>query len=217
MKLKQTLTRKITRSRLDEFLKAHGSDGRTLNIGFGGVPHRSFFPNTITLDIAKSGNPAILGDAYFLPFTNGSFEIVLCTEVLEHLTEPQKAIDEIKRVLKKRGKLILTTRFLFPLHDIPSDYFRFTKYGLGYLLRDWNMVQITEETDTIETLAVLLQRIAFQCEILHFKPLKGLFHLLAHVVKHLGFIITREYGVWYDGVPEQKVMTSGYYVVAMKI
>lgn len=122
----------------------------------------------------------------------------------------------MRRVVKKRGKLILSTRFLFPLHDTPSDYFRYTKYGLRYLLRDWDVVQITEETNTIETLAVLLQRIAFQCDILHFKPLKGLFHLIAHLSKHLGFIITREYGVYYENVPEQKVMTSGYYVVAAK-
>jgi len=46
------------------------------------------------------------------------------------------------------------------------------------------------------TLGVLLQRISFQCEILHFKPLKGLFHLMAHIVKQARLMITKEYGVF---------------------
>ena len=210
------LTRKITRHKLAEFLSKQESDGKTLNIGGGSLEYSSYFGNTVVLDIAQSTGPDILGDAHFLPLRDESFDIVVCTEVLEHLKEPQKAIDEMKRVVKKGGKLLLTTRFIFPLHETPSDYFRYTKYGLRYLLRDWDIVQITEETNTMETLAVLLQRLALQCEILHFKLFKGLFYLMAHIVKHFGFIITKEYGVFYQNIPEDKIMTSGYYVVAVR-
>ena len=214
--LKQALTSKITRSKLDDFLKTHRSCGKTLNIGCANLRYTSYFPYMVALDIDKTKEPDIAGDTHYLPLIDESFDVVLCTEVLEHLKEPQKAIDDMRRVLKKGGKLILTTPFIFPLHDTPSDYFRYTKYGLRYLLRDWDIAQITEETDTMGTLAVLLQRIAFQCEILHFKPLKGLFHLMAHLIKNLGPIITREYGTFYKNVPEQNIMTSGYYVVAVK-
>ncbi|MBU2536717.1 MAG: class I SAM-dependent methyltransferase [Chloroflexota bacterium] len=215
--MKQLLTNKITRGELNKFLKTHSGAGKTLNIGSGGLQSSNYFPNVIGLDISKAATPDILGDSHYLPFKEESFDVILCTEVLEHLKQPQKAIDEMRRVVKRGGELLLTTRFIFPLHDTPCDYFRYTKYGLRYLLRDWNVVQITEETDTIGTLAVLLQRIAYQCEVLRFKPFKGLFHLWAHLTKRLGFIVTKEYGVFYDRILEQKIMTSGYYVVAIKM
>ena len=73
------------------------------------------------------------------------------------------AIAEMKRVLKPGGKLLLTTRFVFPLHDVPNDYFRFTKYGLQHLLKDgWEIIELEDETSTKDTIAALLQRIGFR-------------------------------------------------------
>lgn len=46
-------------------------------------------------------------DAHFLPYDDNFFDLVICTEVIEHLDDPQKAIKEMKRVLKKSGKLII--------------------------------------------------------------------------------------------------------------
>ena len=76
-------------------------------------------------------NPEIVGDAQEMPFADATYSTILCTEVLEHIPDPQKAVDEMYRVLKPGGTLILTTRFLFPVHDAPGDYWRFTPYGPG--------------------------------------------------------------------------------------
>jgi len=209
------VTRKITRDNLDSFLKNHVTNDKTLDIGSGSSLHADYFPNSLGLDIARSRNPDIIGDAHSLPFRDGSFDCILCTEVLEHLREPQKAINEMRRVLRDGGKLILTTRFIFPLHDTPDDFYRFTKYGLRYLLRDWDIIEIREETDTIGSIAVLIQRMALQCRF--FLPRSDLFlHVIAHITKRFGFIIKKEYGVFYEHIPEEKIMTSGYYVVALK-
>ena len=217
-KLKEIIiTRKITRESMDKFLKKHATKTKTLDVGCGNSRYSRYFPNNVGFDIMKSRNVDVVGDVHSLSFKNDSFDVVLATEVLEHLIEPQQAINEMKRVLKDRGKLILTTRFIFPLHDTPHDYYRYTKYGLKYLLREWEITEMEEETDTIECIAVLIQRIAFQCNILYFKPFKPIFHLAAHFIKHFGFIITKEYGVVHKNIPEKNIMTSGYYVVAIKI
>jgi len=201
---------------MDKFLKNHTTKTKTLDVGCGNSRYSRYFPETVGFDITKSQNVDVVGDADLLPFKDKTFGVVLATELLEHLKEPQRALNEMKRVLWEGGKLILTTRFIFPLHDTPHDYYRYTKYGLKYLLREWGILEIKEETDTLGCIAVLIQRIAFQCDILYFKPFKNLFHIISHIIKHFGFIITKEYGVVHKNILEKNIMTSGYYVVAVK-
>lgn len=69
-----------------------------------------------------------------LPFKESSFDIVLCTEVLEHVPEPQLLLQESHRVLRPGGVLILTTPFLVPVHEAPYDFYRYTVHGLEHLL-----------------------------------------------------------------------------------
>jgi SAM-dependent methyltransferase len=76
---------------------------------------------------------------------NETFDIVVCTEVLEHTLHPFKAIDEIKRILKTGGILLLTTPFDFRIHGPLPDCWRFTEHGLKVLLADF-------ESSTIEAL-----------------------------------------------------------------
>ena len=78
----------------------------------------------------------VVGDAHQLPFSDESFQAVLMEEVLEHCSQPWKAIEEAHRFLVPNGLLLLTTRFLFPIHGAPEDFFRFTFYGIEHLLRD---------------------------------------------------------------------------------
>lgn len=94
---------------------------------------------------------------------------------------------------KKGGKLILTTCFIFPLHDIPNDYYRFTKYGLRHLFTDWEILELKEATDTLTAIAVLLQRIGYQYKILKFKPFKLFFLALVKLISPLSFIIIKEF------------------------
>jgi SAM-dependent methyltransferase len=141
---------------------------------------------------------------------------VLCTEVLEHLPEPQKAVDEIFRVLKPGGTLLLTTRFLFPIHDAPHDYFRFTKYGLRYLLRGFEILKLEEETDSVGTLAVLLQRLGMQAETLGRAPMRAGWLVAAQCMRPFSFLITREFGDSRRQAAETGIMTSGYHVACRK-
>jgi SAM-dependent methyltransferase len=68
-----------------------------------------------------------------LPFRDESFTVVFCCCVLEHVPDPQKAVIEIFRVLETGGTAIISLPFVFQMHDAPSDYYRFTKYGVEML------------------------------------------------------------------------------------
>ncbi len=188
----------------------------TLDIGAQNGPYAARFPNRIGLDIRTGAGVRIIGDAQALGIRDASFPMVLCTEVLEHLPEPQRAIDEMYRVLEPGGTLVLTTRFLFPIHDAPHDYFRFTKYGLRHLLRRFEILDLAEETDAVGTLAVLLQRLGMQAETLGRTPLRSIWLLAAQAARPFSFLITREYGDSRRLTPERGIMTSGYHVACRK-
>jgi SAM-dependent methyltransferase len=75
----------------------------------------------------------VVGRIEYLPFPADKFDAVICTEVLEHVPEPQQVLDELYRILKPGGIICLTTPQGWGVHQEPYDYFRFTCYGLSYL------------------------------------------------------------------------------------
>lgn len=215
-RLGRPLSAKLTRATLDRFVEAHASRGRTLDIGAQNGPYAAFFPNRIALDIRRGLGVRVIGDAQAIGLVDGVFDVVLCTEVLEHLPEPQRAIDEMFRVLKPGGTLLLTTRFLFPIHDAPHDYFRFTKYGLRYLLRRFDILELREETDSLGAIAVLVQRLGMQARTIGPASARAFWLVGARIVRPFGFLIAQEYGDSRRLTPETGIMTSGYHVACRK-
>jgi SAM-dependent methyltransferase len=211
------LSAKLSRARLDAFLKTQASSARTLDIGGGSKPYRKYFPNSVSVDILAREGVDVVGDAHDLHmFKDAEFDIILSTEVLEHLHTPEKALSEMHRTLKSGGTLILTTRFIFPLHNVPGDFFRFTPYGLHHLLRNFSKIDISEEASTIETVAVLLERMAFQTDTLGMKSLSFVWLILSKVTRLFKWLITAEYGDVTRETKVKSVMSSGYYVIAVK-
>ena len=85
------------------------------------------------------------GDIRVLPLRSNALDGVVCLEVLEHVPEPQRAADEIHRVLKPGGRLVLTVPFMTGYHGKTGayeDYFRFTHSGLTWLLRRFRRVHV---------------------------------------------------------------------------
>ena len=215
-RLERRVTGKLTRPPLERFLRAHATEALTLDLGSSAGFYRAIFPHRVSLDIRAVPGVQVVGDAHALCFGDATFDTVLCTEVLEHLPDPQRGIDEMFRVLADDGTLLLTTRFLFPIHDAPGDFFRYTRYGLQHLLRRFEDVDIVEESDPLGTIAILLQRLGIQAETLGWRPLRLGWHLLARVVRHLSFLITAQYGDSQGTPLAHAVMTSGYYVRARR-
>ena len=90
--------------------------------------------------------------AIVIKWESNYFDTVIATEVLEHLYEPQRAIDEIYRVLKPGGICILSTRFIYPYHPGPKDYYRFTWDSLNSLFRRFSNVEIYHHGNRIQAL-----------------------------------------------------------------
>lgn len=112
--------------------------GRLLDVGCGGRPYEAWIPAGVRyfgLETSASvaSRPDAWGLATELPFEDGSFDTILCTQVIEHLAEPAAAFQEMARVLGNGGRLILTAPQAWFLHEEPFDFYRYTRFGLEHL------------------------------------------------------------------------------------
>jgi len=115
--------------------RSHLIRGATLELGVGEHPFCRE-GTVVSLDVEVTYGPDIQGDAHALPFVSGAFDTVIASQVFEHLHTPSAALDEVQRVLRPGGHLLLAVPFLFFLHQEPHDYQRFTSHGIGELFRD---------------------------------------------------------------------------------
>jgi SAM-dependent methyltransferase len=109
-------------------------DGRVLDYGCAEVPYRRFFGAAVDYVAADlPGNPhaslEIRSDGT-LPLEDASFDAVMSTQVLEHVTEPRVYLAECYRVLRPGGRLLLSTHGFMAYHPDPVDYWRWTCAGL---------------------------------------------------------------------------------------
>lgn len=208
--------KKITRERLHAWLAPYATEERILDIGAGTIDKDPLFPNRFTIDHDASCKPDLVADVHNLPFSDNEFQTILCREVLEHCIDPAKAVHEMMRVLKPGGTLLLTTRFLFPLHEAPHDYWRFTKYGLQHLFSDWKILEIKEETQPFSCMGVLLQRIVLQTRLKANKPSKAILRVFARALPFFDRMVVKEFGDIRKEHEETMTMSSGIYIRVTK-
>jgi SAM-dependent methyltransferase len=115
---------------------------RTLDAGAGEGQYAHYFARQryCSVDLAV-GDAAwdysrldVLADLTALPFRTGAFDAAINMVTLEHLREPALALSEIARTLSPGGRLLLAAPHEWEVHQKPHDYFRYTRYGLQYLL-----------------------------------------------------------------------------------
>lgn len=134
--------------------------GVVMDVGAKHAPYRARVPTTeyLTLDIRPGPGVDIVGDLHEVPREGESLDTVIATEVLEHCYDPARAVAEIHRLLRPGGVCVLSTRFLFPFHPDPHDYFRFTGEGLAHLFGSFATVEIRPLGNRLHAAWMLLPR-----------------------------------------------------------
>ncbi|MBJ7329691.1 MAG: methyltransferase domain-containing protein [Solirubrobacteraceae bacterium] len=140
---------------------------RVLDAGAGEAPYRPLFTHCEyrTHDWEASPHPGaqsadVIADLAELPLPDDDIDLVVCTEVLEHVPEPGRALRELARVLRPGGRLLLTVPFVGELHEEPHDYYRYTPYGLEHLLTQAGFTDVDVQ------------------------PLTGWYSTFAHILRH---------------------------------
>ena len=119
---------------------------KILDFGCGDARYKEIISrkNSYTgVDVKISGHPEdnknydMLWDNNKLPFLDESFDVVVCTEVLEHVEELNITIQELRRVLKKGGLMFITMPFIWAEHEKPYDFRRFTSFGIKKVFTDY--------------------------------------------------------------------------------
>lgn len=116
--------------------------GLILDAGAGECQYKKFFTNHtyvgIDLGIGQQDwnyhNLDVISNLENLPFKDNSFDSILCIQVLEHVKEPLLVLQELNRVLKNDGQLYLSVPQGWCVHQAPYDFYRYTNYGIHYLL-----------------------------------------------------------------------------------
>ena len=203
------------------------TNGRVLDIGCGRQPLMGHLHPSCTyfgLDYLPTGQklydaqPNVFGDAHMLPFVDGTFDTVLLLEVLEHLSEPVHAIHEACRVLAKGGRLIVTTPFLYPIHDAPGDYYRWTRYGLEHLIQSSGLViQRSITMGSPVECGVLLFNLSLSWQVLHAAVLTRLpLMLLSVIAIPLLNLLGAFVSVLYKRTFDESAFAIGYMFVAQE-
>lgn len=208
------------------------SGSRVLDAGAGSCPYRNFFTHCEykTQDFSNlSGNQLSGGeygridyicDILSIPVDGKSFDVILCSEVLEHLSDPVGAIKEFSRILRPGGRLILTAPLGSGIHQEPYHYYGgYTPYWYKKFLEEagFRNISIEENSGSIRACSqesirfIVLSRpfrlgMPWYSELLWLPCWILLLPVMAIAVPFLGYLL--------DRFEKDRRFTVGYHVTA---
>jgi SAM-dependent methyltransferase len=135
---------------------------RVLDVGSGAKPYYPFFAEGaaeyVGVDARDSG-AELQGQAEELPVESGRYDIVLCTQVLEHAADPARVVGELRRVVAPGGRVLASTHGVQVYHPNPVDLQRWTHEGLERLFRenaDWASLTVAPGSGTAACVGMLV-------------------------------------------------------------
>ena len=184
---------------------------RGLQVGSGNV---RLHPAIVNLDLAHNPSLDCCGRAEKLPFRSESFSLLVSQEVLEHVQDPQAALQEMYRVLARHGRLYCQVPFIIGYHPGPTDFWRFSREGIREIVEQAGFTGAEVGISVgpcfgfyriaVEFGSVLASRMWPRLYL----PAKGLLALLLAPVK------------WFDPLlrtgPQADRVAGGYFVIAQK-
>ena len=187
---------------------------RVLDAGAGERVHAKYFERQsyIAVDLAVGDSAwdyaklEAIADLTALPFASNCFDACINVVTLEHVREPACALREMERTLRPGAWLLMIVPHEWEVHQPPHDYYRYTRYGIEYLLAKAGFQEFT------------------------IRPVGGYFRLLARRLLNglqffpgLGFFVAAFFLVppalilpWFDSLDRQRNFTLGYICTARK-
>ncbi|MBD2002383.1 MULTISPECIES: class I SAM-dependent methyltransferase [Cyanophyceae] len=128
----------VRRYFVDEFYFRHvrkiPASSRVLDLGGTKIQKRGQFNincydlQVVYVNISPAKQPDVVADAAALPFEDACFDVVICSELLEHVPNPSSVLCEANRVLRDGGIILICVPFMYRIHGDPDDYGRYTDY-----------------------------------------------------------------------------------------
>ena len=212
--VRRGLLKKIT-----DFANQDFSNKKILDVGCGVKPYEQLFntPSYTGIDINNGShiNRDKLPDKFYngieIPFPDNCFDAIICTEVMEHVAEPEKLLNEIRRVLKTDGEIYLSVPFVWNEHEAPFDFQRFSRYGLQQLFAKSHLsiIKLEETSGVFKVCGQLISAFIFERLFPRYRPLKLLAAIMLCFPVQAIFIIL-------DLIFKNSWLTLNYCVVAKK-
>lgn len=149
---------------LADWLRREGAAAegkRVLDVGSGVKPYYPFFADAaefVGVDVKENVDADLVGPADAIPVADGSYDIVLCTQVLEHVDDPAAVVRELHRVCAQGGRVLTSTHGVMLYHPNPQDLWRWTHAGLRRLFEEsgsWSDLAVEPGAGSAECLAML--------------------------------------------------------------
>ncbi|MCI0449603.1 MAG: class I SAM-dependent methyltransferase [Chlorobi bacterium] len=184
-----SLTRKAYEKTVPVLLKSN-TKYNILDFGCGAKPYEYLFEGYINkyvgVDVGENPKAEInIVPGEKLPFNDNEFDIILSSQVLEHVENVEQYMNECRRVLRGGGHLLLSTHGTWQYHASPYDYYRWTRIGLNYLLESHGFI-VEKCTPILGQLAITSQlRLSF-------------YHSFANMTGTLGKVLLAPVSLFYQ-------------------
>lgn len=151
---------------LDSYLTASTSEMEGVVLDLGGKRNNkrgTFQPpeqqtdKWLYLNLDLQTRPDIFSDVTIVPIKSEIADCIICTEVLEHLPNPQDCVDEMHRLLRTGGVALVSIPFFYPVHSDPYDFQRFTEDGLRNIFCSFTSVEVYRMGGYTGVLGLLLE------------------------------------------------------------
>ena len=210
----------IIKMKVNSFVKRNFTNEKdmVIDIGCGKNPyyHDSIQGQITCIDIYNTGKADVVADASFLPFKDSSFDKAISVNSIYYFKNPLLFAEKVSKMIKKNGKIIVITPFMYPIHDASVDKYRFTEHGLRTVFEDYFRIEKVEQIGGIFNMpSVFLHSLLKGIPLLSPKFLKPLAYLISYILFYIPYLAVQLLGVL-DFFDRSKRWSTYFAIVAAR-